>query len=309
MKELLASILSRLGRLSSHRVFHAVGIVVSFSILAVSTAEAARAVGRHGAATQRGHAPTELVNFETADLSQTTGLECPSEADDFAVVTDPVRDGQYAARFHLDANSIAWGNGIPRCMFSLYDSDESVGDDYYYRFSIYLPSPVSDEGLWLLHAPQSLWTVSRNCSIAPIGLQARAHGFELRIMTGNCDRQWMHYEPHIRIPGLSRQPIGRWIDFVIHIRFAERPIGVVQLWYRLQGDPWSSKPAVSRVAIPTMPYSRASNIHNVRLYQMVGLYPGGSYSGNDTYFFDDFVRGSTGAAVGLPGARPPARSG
>ena len=258
-----------------------------------------------------GAAVNEVLNWDTGNNSQSTGLECPTASKDFSIINSPAREGGYAAKFHIDANSGLWGNGITRCMTSLYNSGEGVGSDYYYGFSIYLPAAMSDNVLWELHAPSSLYTVSGNCSLAPFGLAARSGGIDLRIDTGNCDGAWAHYEPHIQIPGLSTQPVGKWIDFVIHITFAESSTGSYNLWYRLQGNPWPSAPVVSRSGIPTMPYSNAANVHNVKLYTMFGLYPGYSgYTGNDAVIFDDFSRGGSfgdvAPADGSVSSPPPA---
>jgi len=242
----------------------------------------------------------ETLDWETGNTSQTTGLECPSQSNDFALVTSPTRQGSYAARFHLDSSSGLWNNGTPRCLATLYNSGETTGDDYYYALSVYLPAQISPELLWELHHPSSLYNLS-GCGVAPFAIQTNSSGgFEFRVSTGNCTvgQGYSYWEPHIPIPNLTSQPVGRWVDFVVHIRFAEDNTGVVEVWSRVQGDPWPSSPAIARYGIPTLPYCNTCGIHNVSLYTEMGLYPGRTgFSSSDSVILDGFRRGSSFTAV------------
>src|SRR3712207_3299552 len=70
-------------------------------------------------------------DFETFDAGQFSDLECPHPSRQFKVVTDPVRQGRYAARVEV-APGDTWSNGSIRCMVANYDSNERDGDDYYF---------------------------------------------------------------------------------------------------------------------------------------------------------------------------------
>ncbi len=241
------------------------------------------------------------ADWETGNNSQFSNLECPNPSTQFAVVTSPVRQGSYAARFS-ETGADVWSNGTVRCMDAIYNSDETTGNDYYFGFSLYIPSTISDNVIWELHGPEPLYSISPNCSLAPFAIHSRDGGLDLRIATGNCDGgSWAHWEPNLVIPGLATQPVGKWVNFVLHIKFEENNSGLFELWAGVQGQSWPSQPLISRSGIPTMPYSNAANVHNVQLYTEMGLYPGYSgYNGNDTIYLDDYVRGSSFADVAAP---------
>lgn len=251
--------------------------------------------------------PDVVANWETGDNSQYSGLECPNPQTQFGVVTSPVREGQYAARFSIGTEDV-WTNGAVRCLDALYNTDEKDGRDYYYAFSLYVPSAISNNLIWELHAPRELYTRSENCSLAPFAILADRGALVLRMATGNCDRGWTHWEPRVRIPGLSPMPVGKWIDFVIHIAFSERAKGLFELYRRVEDSAWSVRPQISRRNIPTLPYSNAGKVHDVKLYLLVGLYPGFTgYRGSDTIFLDDVVRGLTFESVTRSQATAPTR--
>jgi Polysaccharide lyase len=242
---------------------------------------------------------TVKADWETGDNSQYGELECAHPSTQFAVVTSPVRQGRYAARFSEKADDV-WLNGQVRCLDPLYNTSESSGDDYYYGFSVYFPKAISDNLIWELHAPYSLYSVSEICSIAPFAVHVRNGSLDFRIATGNCDGRWTHWEPNIVIPGLRKVPVQTWIDFAIRIKFTESGTGVVQLYTRVGNRRWPARPQVSRAGIPTMPYSNGAGVHDVKLYMLVGLYPGyAGYSGEDTIHFDHVVRGSRLSQVAI----------
>jgi hypothetical protein len=234
-------------------------------------------------------------DWETGDNSQFSDLECANPSSQFAVVTSPVRQGRYAARFS-EGPSDVWLNGSVRCLDALYDSGETTGDTYYYGLSVYLPQSNSGNLIWELHQPYALYSLRAVCSVAPLALNVSGTSFSFRIMTGNCDGTGASYY-HPRIP-VIQATTGEWVDFAFRISFAERATGSVDAWARVQGQPWPSRPQIHRRRIPTMLYSNAANLHNLRLYTAIGLYPGGgTYTGHDTIYLDNYTRGTTFASV------------
>jgi hypothetical protein len=245
--------------------------------------------------------------FETG-TDPFTSLECAHPSTQFTRVTSPVREGTYAARFSETATDV-WSNGSVRCLAAKYDSGETTGNDYYYHLSFYFPQTLSDNLLWELHHPSTLYNISAGCSVAPHALLARSGGnIVYRLFTGNCNGTIYAHQEVISIPGLNPYPKNVWVDFLVHIKFAESNTGVVEVYWRKDGDPWPSTPQVSRSGVPTMPYSDALNVHNVKLYWEMGLYPGSSgYSGSDAVIIDDYRRETSLAAAegGTSGTTPP----
>jgi hypothetical protein len=241
----------------------------------------------------------ETVDWETGDTSQVSGLECPSQAADFSIVQSPVRQGRYAAHFHLDSSSEPWSNGWPRCLSTLYDSGETAGDDEWYGFSLYTPAPFG--GLvWELHQPQSLYSL-RGCGLAPLALFAEEasgeSGLYFRLATGDCvNGGWSHQDLNIPLRNLDPVPTGTWVDVVVHVRFSESDDGLVQVWDRYGGRPYAID--LERTGVPTTQYCSSCGIHDVRLYQEAGLYAPPLQPGDraDVYL-DAFRRGQSFAAV------------
>jgi len=225
-------------------------------------------------------------------------VECPHPATQFARVTSPVREGRYAARFS-ETSADVWGNGSVRCMVGNYHSGESAGDNYYYHLSIFIPdSGLSRNLIWELHHPVSLYSISPACSVAPHALVSDGTRLVYRLFAGNCDGNRYSTQLVLGLPRLNPYPRNVWIDFVFHIKFAESPTGLVEIYYRTGSHRWPARPVVARSRVPTMPYSNANNVHGVGLYMMLGLYPGyAGYSANDSIYIDDVRRETSLAAA------------
>jgi hypothetical protein len=225
-------------------------------------------------------------------------VECPHPAMQFERVTSPVREGRYAARFSVTADDV-WANGSVRCMVGNYHSGETVGGDYYYRLSIFIPSAgLSRNLIWELHHPQSLYSISGPCSVAPHALLTDGTRLVYRLFAGNCIGSRYSTQLVVSLPHLNPYPRDVWIDFVFHIKFEESPTGLVEIYYRTGSKRWPAKPLVVRRKVPTMPYSDANDVHGVQLYMMLGLYPGyAGYTGNDSIYIDDVRRETSLAAA------------
>jgi len=255
------------------------------------------------------------TTFESA-TEPFTNIECPHPATQLQRVTSPVREGRYAEKIS-ETGADVWSNGSVRCLLAKYDSNETTGNDYYYHLSYYIPSGgLSSNLIWELHHPASLYNLSPGCSVAPHALVSDGTQLVYRLFAGNCEGANYSLHTSYAIPGLNPQPRNVWIDFVIHIRFAESSTGLVQIYYRTGSNPWPSSPQLSKSGVPTMPYSNATGVHNVRLTWAAGLYPGYSgYNRSDTIYLDDVRRETSlaaaeGGAVASPAPAPaPAPSG
>jgi hypothetical protein len=255
-------------------------------------------------------ASSSSPTFETA-TEPFTNLECAHPSTQFTRVTSPVREGAYAAKF-TESPSDVWSNGSVRCLATKYDSGETTGDDYYYHVSIYIPSNgLTSNLIWELHHPYSMYSISGACSVAPHAVLTNGTKLYYRLFTGDCTND-SRYAVQNQYDLLSTYPRNTWIDFVIHIRFAEASTGTLQVYYRTGSNPWPASPQVNVTGVPTMPYSSLHNVHNVKLYWCAGLYPGYSnYSNTDTLYMDDVRRETSLSAAeggGVTETPPPAPS-
>ena len=261
--------------------------------VAVLTVAAALAVGLAVSA----RAGMSHSTFE-AGTDPFPNVECPNPDSQFQRVRSPVREGEYAAKFSETAADV-WLNGSVRCLVGNYNSGETVGDNYFYRLSIFIPaSGLSRNLIWELHHPYSLYSISPACSVAPHALFTDGTQLLYRLFAGNCRGSSWATQLVLPIPHLNPYPRNVWIDFVFHIRFEESASGLVEIYYRTGSKRWPVKPLLVRSKVPTMPYSDANGVHGVKLYTMLGLYPGYSdYSGSDSLYIDDVRREtSLGAA-------------
>ena len=242
---------------------------------------------------------SEVVGtWESGGFAPFSTLECPHPSSQFQLVTSPVRQGSYAAKFGISGGDV-WSNGTVRCLAAKYDSGETTGMDGYFHLSLNIPSPgISSNLIWELHHPSQLYNLN-GCGVAPFAITTDGSKLQLRLETGDCKvgQNWTYRET-VGIPSLSPYPKDTWIDVIVHIRFSEANDGLVELWSRTAGSSWPDSPEISRSGIPTMPFSSSTGVHNAQLYTEMGLYPGYSgYNGNDTIYLDDYRRESSLAAA------------
>lgn len=255
-------------------------------------------------------------DFETVDTRQYTAVECPHPTRQLKIITSPVRQGRYAARFEV-APGDNWSNDSIRCLVANYDSNESEGDDYYFAFSMNFPKHPSDNVVWELHSRRDIYSVDPNTSVAPHAITTAGGRLEYRLLTGpafwngSTWTGWSQYEPNI--PLLAPIPVGQWIDVVVHIRFTHSSQGTLAVWSRTGGESWTREPQVRRDGIPTLQWIPGfenrifghrndprinSNIYTSSLYVELGLYPGtDSVETTDVVYLDGYRRGTSLAAV------------
>src|SRR5690348_11246712 len=127
--------------------------VGALAVVAIALVVAAVAVDRHAR-----HAPVIVLDWQSGDNSSFDNLECPHPDTQFAVVTSPVRQGRYAARFSETARDV-WTNGTVRCLDADYAAAATTGEEHYFGFSMYVPRDgLGDNLVWELHQPRELYT-------------------------------------------------------------------------------------------------------------------------------------------------------
>ena len=227
-------------------------------------------------------------------------------------MTNVVRQGRYAARFEVSPKD-KWSNGSIRCLVANTDTKEREDDDYYFAFSIYFPRVPRDNLLWELHSRSEIYSVDPDTSVSPHAVVSDGGSLNYRLLTGpaiwdgTAWTGWSYAEPEL--PLLKKIPVRRWIDVVIHIRFAHRSEGIVEVWCRSEGELWTDKPQVSQRGVPTLQWipgydnlinggrndvAIPADILTSSLYLELGLYPGTkSIRSTDVVYLDGYRRGTS----------------
>ena len=132
-----------------------------------------------------GGAATNFVgSFESGSYRPFGGVQYEEDrplSDSFELVTNPVREGRYAAKIIVRQGYSRWGYNEDTEL--AWESNEGQGDDYYYAFSTLFPTD------WV--APYS-WGIflqwhARLGTSPPISFNARADTAYVHVRGGNTD--------------------------------------------------------------------------------------------------------------------------
>jgi len=206
--------------------------------------------------------------FETGDHSQWAelnwNLDRP-ESEQFEIVTDIVRRGVYAAKMTVHDGDEFLETGGERVQLERPDAyNENEGDEYWYSWSTFFPSDWQNltnapDDDWLLIAD---WHASNDGDFADIcqPLQIEINGNNqliARMLTGNVTGYncfsgsgTANYYDQIIVDGIE---LGKWNDFVVHIKWTVENTGVVEIWHKTDEETTFSK-VFSQAGVPTLQY-------------------------------------------------------
>jgi hypothetical protein len=236
--------------------------------------------------------PGRLVgDFETGDRSQWNALHYKTggvESDQFAVVSDPVRQGSFAGRFTVRPGDV-FGSGGERCEVVMHSDDEE-GSDYWYAWSTLFPSSwtaPSYFGIFLQwHSDLPI--------PPPIAFNARDDSAVLQLNTGVVDESTGRGTNFVKYPLLSSLSKGQWNDFVVHVHWSLTD-GSLTVWHRANpSDPYTK--ALELLDVPTL---QAQNGITYGNYTKLGLYRWTDPVKTDVIYHDDFHRSSVLGGLGL----------
>ena len=236
--------------------------------------------------------PGRLVgDFETGDRSQWDRLHYKTggvASDQFAVVSDPVRQGSFAARFTVRPGDV-FNSGGERCEVVDY-SDESEGSDYWYAWSTLFPPT------WT--APNSFGIFLQwhsNLPIPPpIAFNARDDSAVVQLNTGVVDDSTGRGTDFVKYPLLSSLSKGRWNDFVVHVHWSLTH-GSLTVWHRANPtEPYTK--ALELLDVPTLQAQDGLTYGN---YTKLGLYRWVDPVKTDVIYHDGFRRSSVLDGLGL----------
>ncbi|MBU8896423.1 carbohydrate-binding protein [Corallococcus sp. H22C18031201] len=203
-------------------------------------------------------------DFETGNTSQWTREQSVS-ASRLQVVTDVVREGRYAlkATVHQGDDPI---NGSGNRNELLYLSQETQGDEYFYKWSTLFPNGYPSADSWQVFTQ---WHQEGCCGSPPLEFFVRGEQMNMRVGGVNGPILW-------------KAPIdrGNWHDFVLHVKWSPNPKeGFVELYHN------------GTLVVPKT--FGANQFGSDKNYLKQGLYRDASIGPEASVYHDGFVMGTS----------------
>lgn len=175
-----------------------------------------------------------ICDWETGNLSQWTGgLSCRNATDQFAVVSNLKRQGNYAARFTVAPGDRVCKNGKctsgERCEASHWSYNrETLNDEYYYGWSTYFPTNWVQPNTWAIFMQ---WHCHTTIS-PPVAFAIDGSNLEVQFHSGNITSGIQYRADHVIAPATK----GKWHDFMVRIKFRPDNSAKIKVWHRLEGQ-------------------------------------------------------------------------
>jgi hypothetical protein len=188
------------------------------ALLALAVASCSIAVLPAASTTVKQTADDWVGDFDTGDFSQWTGIQRVAP-DRIRLVTSPVRDGRYAARFEVRSGDFSVGPTGERA--ELYAATpDNPGTESYYAWSTLFPSDFSADSNWKhmfaqWHGPGS--------SGASVSFQVSHGRLIVRVGSPYTPTRWQQFD-------LGPLVHDVWQDFIFHARWAGDGSGFVEVW-------------------------------------------------------------------------------
>src|SRR5438270_6555350 len=191
---------------------------VALLTLALAVASCSVAVVPADSTTVKGMADEWIGNFDTGDFSEWTGIQRVAP-DRISLVTSPVRDGRYAARFEVRSGDFSVGPTGERAELYVSTPDRP-GTEAYYAWSTLFPKDFSSDGNWKhlfahWHGPGP--------SGSGVSFQVSHGRLVARVGSPYTPTQWQQYD-------LGPLVHDVWQDFIFHVRWAADASGFVEIW-------------------------------------------------------------------------------
>ena len=220
-------------------------------------------------------------DWETADASQWSGNHWNRNvplSDQFEIVTDPVRQGGFAAKFTVRPGDKFGTTSGERSEVLYTGADEQEGDDVWYAWSTLFPSDWSTPTGWSIFTQwHSYYPVS-----PPISFNMKGEQIQVNLNTGSVDSGGASFKPVYPITSALER--GVWNDFVVHIVWSGTN-GSLEVWHRAGSNPFLKK--VDAHGIPTMQVKAGVPSDN---YLKTGFYRNDDPSRVNVLYQDGFSR-------------------
>ena len=136
------------------------------------------------------------------------------------VVSTPTRAGGHAVRFQLDRSDPVVAESTRAELVAA--APEPVNVERWYGFSVFLPSAV-----WQTPDPSAevlaQWHHAANTGSPPLSLTSRNGRWEI-------SQHWEELGPNGAHTAVADQQVGRWTDWVFHVRWSDKEDGLVEVW-------------------------------------------------------------------------------
>ncbi|HYY32694.1 MAG TPA: polysaccharide lyase [Gaiellaceae bacterium] len=222
-------------------------------------------------------------DWETGDATQWSVNQWNRNfplSDQFRIVTDPVRQGRYAAKFIVRPGDKFGTTSGERSEVAYVGANETQDDAYWYGWSVLFPRDWTTPSGW---AYFTQWH-SRFPVPPPIAFNVKDDRLFVYTNTGqlNANGVGTNKVGYQFAASLRR---GEWNDFVVHIVWSATN-GSIAVWHRAGGDPFAKALEVS--GIPTLQTSNGVISSN---YLKLGLYRNADSTDTDALYQDGFHRG------------------
>jgi hypothetical protein len=215
---------------------------------------------------------------ETGNLSQWCNVH-QAAPDRIQIVTNPVKQGQYAYRFDLlDGDSVfgtervVLSQGAPPCGNPL----EIEGEEKFYGFSVYLPSDFPAYTTW----SQVMQFKAEHTGSPPVQLAL------------TNDKWRVTYRPTVTSDNITKWQTpavrGQWERFVYHVKWSRDPqVGFIEVWYN---------------GTKVVPLFKTTTVHEVNgepvpAHAVIGHYRDAAISSDVVLYHDGYTVGSSHEAV------------
>lgn len=227
-------------------------------------------------------------DWETGDANQWSGNHWNKDvplSDQFAVVSDPVHQGNFAAKFTVRPGDKFGSTSGERSEVLYTGANEVEGDDVWYAWSTLFPEDWTTPTGWSIFAQ---WHSSYPVS-PPISFNMKGERIQVNFNTGAVDSGGATVKPVYPITDALER--GVWNDFVVHIVWSSTS-GSIQVWHRTGSDPFELK--VDASGVPTMQTLGGVVSSN---YLKIGFYRNAEPDLTNVVYQDGFSRATTPAAL------------
>lgn len=181
--------------------------------------------------------PLRLLNFETGNLNQWDKVFASHDYS-ITLVTDPVRQGKYSARFEVRPGDTVAGFAGESSLLSLSSSPEQVGQDSWTAWSTFFPSDFvshqvsrtsntsSDYNLFVSWKSTASTTRADNAGINfGVDNTSGTQNIYMKVSGGDPNN------PTMKKFILGPLVVNQWYDFVFDVKWSSDPnVGYVQVW-------------------------------------------------------------------------------
>jgi hypothetical protein len=227
-------------------------------------------------------------DWETGNASQWSGNQWNRNvplSEQFRIVTDPVRQGRYAAKFTVRSGDKFGTTSGERSEVYWTGSDEADGQDYWYSWSTLFPSDWTEPNGWGIFLQ---FHADFSSTPPPLSFNARADSVVVNVNAGPLSATCCGGTTRLRWTILNSLNKGRWNDFVLHVKWSAGNDGAVTVWHRMEGD----NGYVKVLDVGGFPTLQSQNGVPAKNYVKLGLYRDADTDTN-TLYQDGFRRWSS----------------